>query len=99
MSAWRFERVGCGLSRNTEEGMITLDSRNLKYVAAAAAVSLSSAVGVFTTGCSSESGNETSGGDALAAKGKKPRCGDGVCNGKETCATCPQDCGACSVGA
>jgi hypothetical protein len=25
----------------------------------------------------------------------KPECGDGVCNGKETCATCPDDCGAC----
>lgn len=24
-----------------------------------------------------------------------PRCGDGVCNGQETCSTCSQDCGRC----
>jgi hypothetical protein len=27
----------------------------------------------------------------------KPVCGDGVCNGKDTCETCPDDCGACPV--
>lgn len=26
-----------------------------------------------------------------------PFCGDGVCNGAETCATCPGDCGVCCV--
>jgi len=30
--------------------------------------------------------------DAVAPK---PSCGDGTCNGKETCVTCPDDCGAC----
>ncbi len=27
-----------------------------------------------------------------------PVCGDGSCNGTETCSTCPQDCGACPAG-
>ena len=27
--------------------------------------------------------------------GQAPRCGDGPCNGNETCSSCPQDCGAC----
>ncbi|GIL65430.1 hypothetical protein Vafri_19182 [Volvox africanus] len=27
----------------------------------------------------------------------KPACGDKMCNGNETCASCPGDCGACSV--
>ncbi|MCK5096061.1 MAG: PKD domain-containing protein [Candidatus Pacebacteria bacterium] len=27
-----------------------------------------------------------------------PYCGDDVCNGSETCSTCSQDCGACSIG-
>ena len=27
-----------------------------------------------------------------------PVCGDGTCNGTETCSTCPGDCGACPVG-
>ena len=26
-----------------------------------------------------------------------PKCGDGKCNGKENCNTCPQDCGKCDV--
>jgi len=26
-----------------------------------------------------------------------PACGDGSCNGTETCSTCPEDCGACST--
>ena len=25
----------------------------------------------------------------------QPLCGDGTCNGDETCETCPQDCGSC----
>jgi hypothetical protein len=25
----------------------------------------------------------------------EPFCGDGICNGDETCATCPADCGVC----
>ena len=25
----------------------------------------------------------------------KPECGDGVCNGPETCSSCPADCGVC----
>ncbi|MHA1280580.1 MAG: hypothetical protein ACTSQ8_25770 [Candidatus Helarchaeota archaeon] len=25
----------------------------------------------------------------------EPRCNDGLCNGEETCGTCPQDCGSC----
>ncbi|MFZ2603749.1 MAG: dockerin type I repeat-containing protein, partial [Candidatus Omnitrophota bacterium] len=25
-----------------------------------------------------------------------PSCGDGSCNGTETCSSCPQDCGTCS---
>ena len=31
---------------------------------------------------------------AYAVK-QEPYCGDGVCNGDETCSTCPEDCGAC----
>lgn len=27
-----------------------------------------------------------------------PRCGDGTCNGDETCSRCADDCGACSAG-
>jgi hypothetical protein len=27
--------------------------------------------------------------------GAGPTCGDGTCNGTETCSSCPQDCGAC----
>jgi hypothetical protein len=27
--------------------------------------------------------------------GEEPVCGDGTCNGTETCETCPQDCGVC----
>lgn len=34
---------------------------------------------------------------AAAASG--PSCGDGTCNGSETCATCAADCGACPPGA
>jgi len=32
-----------------------------------------------------------------AGKPGKPVCGDGVCNGTETCETCPADCGACAT--
>ena len=28
----------------------------------------------------------------------EPFCGDGTCNGTETCSTCPQDCGTCPAG-
>ncbi|MBA3452700.1 MAG: hypothetical protein H0T42_06395 [Deltaproteobacteria bacterium] len=27
-----------------------------------------------------------------------PTCGDGTCNGDESCSTCPNECGACSAG-
>lgn len=27
----------------------------------------------------------------------QPSCGDGVCNGEDTCSTCPGDCGSCAV--
>ncbi|MBM4352741.1 MAG: hypothetical protein FJ109_02940 [Deltaproteobacteria bacterium] len=30
-----------------------------------------------------------------AAAGAAPKCGDALCNGTETCSTCPGDCGAC----
>jgi hypothetical protein len=33
--------------------------------------------------------------DALRLTRVEPWCGSGVCGGGETCATCPQDCGAC----
>jgi hypothetical protein len=35
----------------------------------------------------------------LHTLGKAPKCGDMVCNGTETCGTCPTDCGACPPGA
>lgn len=28
----------------------------------------------------------------------EPGCGDGICNGSETCSTCPTDCGSCGGG-
>ncbi len=31
----------------------------------------------------------------IAAKPTPAYCGDGICNGAETCSTCPGDCGAC----
>ncbi len=33
-----------------------------------------------------------------AIEGVGPYCGDGTCNGGETCETCPEDCGQCSSG-
>jgi parallel beta-helix repeat protein len=34
----------------------------------------------------------------LSNKYSGPYCGDGSCNGGETCSSCPQDCGSCSGG-
>ena len=31
----------------------------------------------------------------LASSTAGPTCGDGICNGDETCSSCPQDCGSC----
>lgn len=37
--------------------------------------------------------------EKVAADGSPlPTCGDGTCNGTETCATCPVDCGSCYSG-
>jgi Regulator of chromosome condensation (RCC1) repeat len=33
--------------------------------------------------------------DALQSAAKRGSCGNGVCNAKETCSTCPADCGVC----
>jgi parallel beta-helix repeat protein len=33
--------------------------------------------------------------DSEAALSAKHSCGNGICNGKKTCSSCPQDCGAC----
>jgi hypothetical protein len=45
-------------------------------------------------GCSSSVTDAT----ADANEAARRACGDGVCNGKESCSTCPHDCGACSTG-
>ncbi len=44
------------------------------------------------TGCSGSNGNGNNN------QGNTATCGDGTCNGSETCGSCPQDCGACPVG-
>ncbi len=31
------------------------------------------------------------------APAPEPYCGDGICNGDETCSTCPEDCGVCPI--
>lgn len=47
---------------------------------------------VFTNGGSTELNLDASGLEAPAF------CGDGTCNGGETCSTCPTDCGSCNTG-
>lgn len=34
---------------------------------------------------------------AILCTADKEICADGICNGVETCSTCPQDCGKCPV--
>lgn len=36
--------------------------------------------------------------DASYTTASAPACGDGVCNGTETCSSCANDCGTCSAG-
>src|SRR5258708_24500952 len=44
--------------------------------------------------CSSRGGNDSATSDD-AFRHHHPYCGDGACNGVETCGTCPEDCGPC----
>src|SRR5437867_814954 len=48
---------------------------------------------VALSGCSAGDLSDDSAGEAYR---HHPRCGDGVCNGSETCSSCPGDCGACA---
>ncbi|HRR48723.1 MAG TPA: fibronectin type III domain-containing protein [Bacteroidales bacterium] len=43
---------------------------------------------IFFLSCISDSGE-------ARTRISKPRCGDRICNGTETCKTCPKDCGIC----
>jgi len=43
-------------------------------------------------GCSSQSDNDET------DPAPEPSCGDGSCNGSETCSSCPADCGSCGGG-
>ncbi len=54
-----------------------------------------------TGGTSGEGGTSGAGGTSGTGGtgGAPPTCPDGVCNGTETCASCPADCGACCAHA
>ncbi len=52
--------------------------------------------GSISTGGSGGSGGMGAGGSGSG--GAAPACGDGACNGGETCSTCPGDCGDCPPG-
>lgn len=46
-----------------------------------------------------DSGPADTGADVPADMGSPPVCGDGTCNGVETCSSCMADCGRCDSGA
>ncbi len=67
--------------------------------------SLSYECGTYNDNCggtiscgSCQSGYSCDSGQCLAEPGPAPYCGDGQCNGTETCSTCSQDCGTCPAG-
>ncbi len=52
-----------------------------------------------TISCGScQSGYSCESGECLAEPGPAPYCGDGQCNGTESCSSCAQDCGTCPAG-
>jgi hypothetical protein len=61
---------------------------------AGGALTTSSSTTTTTSSSSSSTGTAGGGGDG-GQGGAAPACGDGACNGAETCADCPADCGAC----
>jgi hypothetical protein len=55
------------------------------------------ALPVMACAASTEEDDGDDGAAALADEMKRARCGDGVCHKKESCSTCPEDCGTCST--
>ena len=54
-------------------------------------------VWLFAVGCGGKVSDDASDVDQDLHR-RRAYCSDGVCNGDETCSTCPHDCGACLVG-
>ena len=52
---------------------------------------------VCDTAGKGQSGGGCLDGSCLAVTNPIPRCGDGICNGDDTCSNCPRDCGLCPL--